>query len=190
MIARIRSSVFRCAHLDACLLKTPTSDIQVYYRPIPINFQTPERNTIVLPASPQPSECLRDPDKTVELDWGCPRSPGEEIAGGATSPILKIRQVVLHLYLADGSLEIFEKRQVRIPHVGRCCSSVERCRQNRFSLLRSEPAGGKRPLSVNQARPSSRTLKRDDHSKDLVRWREAPNATVALGAADEGSSAP
>ncbi|CAM9276309.1 unnamed protein product, partial [Ectocarpus sp. 4 AP-2014] len=70
---------------------------------------------------------------TEELDWGCPRRPREEIAGGAASPILKIRQVVLHLYLADGSLEIFEKRQVCVPHVGRCCSSVERYQQNRFS---------------------------------------------------------
>lgn len=34
------------------------------------------------------------------------------MASGSTSPILKIRQVVLHLYLADGSLEIFETRQV------------------------------------------------------------------------------
>eukprot|EP00752_Nemacystus_decipiens_P017835 g15991.t1 len=49
---------------------------------------------------------------TEELDWGCGRSAGRQGAGELSSPILKIRQVVLHLYLSDGSLEMFEKRQV------------------------------------------------------------------------------
>lgn len=58
---------------------------------------------------------------TVELDWGGGRSAQEERAGELSSPILKIRQVVLHLYLADGSLEIFEKRQVLVELVKRAC---------------------------------------------------------------------
>lgn len=65
-------------------------------------------------ASPPPA--LRYSSKTcnnsLELDWGAAASPTKNMGGGSSSPILKIRQVVLHLYLADGSLEIFEKRQV------------------------------------------------------------------------------
>lgn len=54
-----------------------------------------------------------------ELVWGCPKNESrEEDAGGsvnvAVCPARSIREVVLCLFLADGSLEIFESRQVTV----------------------------------------------------------------------------
>ncbi|CAM9271883.1 unnamed protein product, partial [Hapterophycus canaliculatus] len=49
---------------------------------------------------------------TEELDWGCPsRNRLEQTTGEPPSPTRKIRQVIVHLFLADGSIEIFEKHQ-------------------------------------------------------------------------------
>lgn len=67
--------------------------------------------------SPPPLLKYHGEPATVELDWGCGRSAREERAGELAPPILKIRQMVVHLYLADGSLEIFEKRQVLVQSV-------------------------------------------------------------------------
>lgn len=66
----------------------------------------------MLPAPPLRSKYHGNLPATAELDWGCERGARNEGAGELSPPILKIRQVVLHLYLSDGSLEMFEKRQV------------------------------------------------------------------------------